>query len=79
MYVSRTLFTGLYRHTYIDPDYAHTDDQREVVQHNKDFYAAFINSLRNMRYGKLSTMCDIFLLSFLYAPTCSLNFWLWLY
>jgi len=49
----RTIFNGLVRHNYVDPDYAYTDDQADVVQRHRQYYTDFIDELRQNRINKL--------------------------
>lgn len=51
----RTIFKGLPRHNYIDPDYAYTADQANVNQRHKQYYIDFIKELGQNRINKLTT------------------------
>ncbi|XP_032824158.2 cilia- and flagella-associated protein 47 isoform X1 [Petromyzon marinus] len=51
----RTIFTGEGRHTYIDPDFAYTDEEEQQRQEHKERYSHFIQQLRNQRLSKLQT------------------------
>lgn len=53
--VNRTIFAGIARHNYVDPDYAYTDDQMEAIRRHKQFYIDFIESLSSGKRNKLST------------------------
>lgn len=48
----RTIFTHEERHTYVDPDYAYTDEEAEAIQAHKQYYKDYIDYLRDMRRYK---------------------------
>ena len=43
------MFTGTLRHTYIDPDYAYSDEEAFAIMQHKQYYADFISNLRDKR------------------------------
>ncbi|XP_063809558.1 cilia- and flagella-associated protein 47 isoform X2 [Pseudophryne corroboree] len=45
----RTIFTKTERYNYVDPDYAHTEDEEKLKQTHKDYYADYIKSRREWR------------------------------
>ncbi|XP_074645875.1 cilia and flagella-associated protein 47-like isoform X2 [Tubulanus polymorphus] len=45
----KTIFTGMDRHTYIDPDYAYTEEEAAKVKAHRDFYKQFISDMRENR------------------------------
>ncbi len=45
----RTIFTSEDRHTYVDPDYAYTDEEAREIQKHKDMYKAFLDDLQEKR------------------------------
>jgi len=53
----RTIFTGVKRHTYIDPDYSYTDAEAKSIQQHKQTYIDFIETLRSKRLSHLAAMC----------------------
>lgn len=46
---SRTLFTGIERYTYVDPDYAFTEEEEQLRLQHKQQYLDYIKSLRKSR------------------------------
>ncbi|XP_069495471.1 cilia- and flagella-associated protein 47 [Ambystoma mexicanum] len=51
----RTIFTKVERHTYVDPDYAYTDEEEAQRQAHKDQYAEYIRRLRDGRLQEEAT------------------------
>ncbi|PFX34680.1 Calponin-likey domain-containing protein 2 [Stylophora pistillata] len=45
----KTLFTGIERYTYIDPDYAFTEEEQQLRLEHKQQYLDYIKSLRQKR------------------------------
>ncbi|KAJ8003687.1 hypothetical protein DPEC_G00150910 [Dallia pectoralis] len=45
----RTIFTGVERYHYVDPDFAFTDEEEKKRQRHRDHYLTFIRSLRRAR------------------------------
>ncbi|XP_075056414.1 cilia- and flagella-associated protein 47 [Mixophyes fleayi] len=45
----RTIFTKIERYNYVDPDYAHTEDEEKLKQAHKDYYTNYIKSRRQRR------------------------------
>ena len=43
------MFTRTDRHTYVDPDYAYTDEETAAVEAHKQYYADFIDKHRVQR------------------------------
>ena len=41
----RSIFTRTDRHTFVDPDYAYTDEEAEAIEAHKQHYADFIDKL----------------------------------
>ncbi|XP_045065582.1 cilia- and flagella-associated protein 47-like isoform X3 [Coregonus clupeaformis] len=48
----RTIFTGVERYRYVDPDFAFTEEEQQQRQRHRDHYLAFFRSLRNTRLQK---------------------------
>ncbi|XP_077199055.1 cilia- and flagella-associated protein 47 isoform X2 [Paroedura picta] len=48
----RTIFTKVARYNYVDPEYSYTAYEELEKQVNKDYYADYIQSLRNRRLNK---------------------------
>ncbi|KAK5847639.1 hypothetical protein PBY51_016749 [Eleginops maclovinus] len=48
----RTIFTGVQRYTYVDTDYALTDEEEKQRQQQKQIYSEFIEQLRHTRLQK---------------------------
>ena len=59
----RTIFTGVKRHTYVDPDYSYTDSEARLIQQHKQRYIDFIEALRTKRLSHLAAVwvlkCDV--------------------
>ena len=49
----RTVFTRSERHTYVDPDYAFTDEEADAIMTHKQYYTDFIDYLRETRKNKI--------------------------
>ncbi|XP_064627283.1 cilia- and flagella-associated protein 47-like isoform X2 [Lineus longissimus] len=49
----KTIFTGMERHTYVDPDYAYTDGEEAARKLHKKYYQSFIGDRRENRINKL--------------------------
>ncbi|XP_068124444.1 cilia- and flagella-associated protein 47 [Hyperolius riggenbachi] len=45
----RTIFTKTDRYTYVDPDYAYTEEEEEKKQSHKDYYTDYIKNRREKR------------------------------
>ncbi|XP_034145586.1 cilia- and flagella-associated protein 47 [Esox lucius] len=45
----RTIFTGVERYRYVDPDFAFTEEEERQRQSHRDHYLTFIRSLRKTR------------------------------
>jgi hypothetical protein len=43
------LFTGTERYTYVDPDYAYTDEEEKQREQHKQQYLDYIDGLRSKR------------------------------
>ncbi|XP_036840292.1 cilia- and flagella-associated protein 47-like [Oncorhynchus mykiss] len=48
----RTIFTGVERYRYEDPDFSFTEEEEQQRQRHRDHYLAFIRSLRKTRLQK---------------------------
>ncbi|XP_029603297.1 cilia- and flagella-associated protein 47 [Salmo trutta] len=48
----RTIFTGVERYRYVDPDFSFTEEEKQQRQKHRDHYLAFIRSLRKTRLQK---------------------------
>ncbi|XP_071186802.1 cilia- and flagella-associated protein 47-like [Salvelinus alpinus] len=48
----RTIFTGVERYRYVDPDFSFTEEEEQQRQRHRDHYLAFIRSLRKTRLQK---------------------------
>ena len=57
----RTIFTHADRHTYVDPDYAYTDEEASVVAQHKQYYIDYIAFLREQRAHHAQAMWVIVL------------------
>jgi len=51
--LNRTVFTGIDRYNYIDPDYAYTDAENEKLEKHKDIYKKYLESLKFHRVEKI--------------------------
>ena len=49
----RTIFTGVRRYRYVDPDYAFTEDEEEDRKRHQQAYLDFIGQLRKNRLQKV--------------------------
>ena len=49
LFFSRTLFTGIERYTFVDPDYAFTDQEEKQRVEHKQKYLDYIATLRQKR------------------------------
>ena len=49
----RTIFTGLDRYNYVDPDYAYTDKEQEKYERHKQIYKQYLKSLKYNRFEKI--------------------------
>ena len=52
LFLLRTLFTGTERYTYVDPDYALTDEEEKLKQKHKQKYLDYIEDLRQCRIAE---------------------------
>ncbi|XP_045555398.1 cilia- and flagella-associated protein 47 isoform X1 [Salmo salar] len=48
----RTIFTGVERYRYVDPDFSFTEEEKQQRQRHRDHYLAFIRGLRKTRLQK---------------------------
>lgn len=48
----RTIFTRTQRHTYIDPDYAHVDDDDLKKWRHRDSYVQLLRDMKEKRLNK---------------------------
>lgn len=51
----RTLFTGIERYTFVDPDYAFTDEEEQLRLEHKQQYLDYIKTLRQNRLADKKT------------------------
>ncbi|XP_061833957.1 cilia- and flagella-associated protein 47-like [Nerophis lumbriciformis] len=51
----RTIFTGVHRYSFVDPEYSFTWEETEQRQKHKQTYADFIRQLRQTRLQKIKT------------------------
>ena len=51
----RTIFTGVDRYNYVDPDYAYTNDERMKIEVHKLIYQNYIRELKFFREEKIKT------------------------
>ena len=49
----KTLFTGIDRYNYVDPDYAYTDAEMKQIESHKLIYKKYLNEMRFDREEKL--------------------------
>ncbi|KAM9828926.1 cilia- and flagella-associated protein 47-like isoform 1-T1 [Syngnathus typhle] len=54
----RTIFTGVQRYTYLDPDYSFTREEMEKKRLHKQRYTDFIGQLRQTRLQKIKTKLE---------------------
>ncbi|XP_077461697.1 cilia- and flagella-associated protein 47-like isoform X1 [Stigmatopora argus] len=54
----RTIFTGVQRYTYLDPDYSLTLEETEKRQLHKQRYTEFLEQLRQTRLDKIKTKLE---------------------
>lgn len=52
MYMYRSPFTKVKRHTYIDPDYTYTDSEAADIKCHKDSYRDYLCEERRKRLAK---------------------------
>ena len=50
--VVRTIFTGVHRYSYVDTNYAFTDEEEKQRQRQRQIYSDFIVQLRHTRLQK---------------------------
>ncbi|XP_051915032.1 cilia- and flagella-associated protein 47-like isoform X1 [Hippocampus zosterae] len=54
----RTIFTGVQRYTYVDPDYGFTRKEAELRRLHRQSYTDFIRQLRETRLEKIKTKLE---------------------
>ncbi|XP_071134806.1 cilia- and flagella-associated protein 47-like isoform X3 [Mytilus edulis] len=51
----KTIFTKADRHTYIDPDYAHNEEEGQMKNSHRDSYVAMLREMRQNRLNKIKS------------------------
>ena len=51
----RTIFSHFDRYTFVDPDYAYTDEEAEAVAAHKQYYVDYIAYIRDRRKRQQET------------------------
>lgn len=59
--VFRTLFTGIERYTFVDPDYAFTDEEHRLRMEHEQQYLDYIKTLRGNRLADEKTRYTVIL------------------